>query len=162
MPLLPPLPFLSSSTSLFKKSLVLIPQSLTPITTTTTTITTRHTRRTFTTTPTFNMPEPLKASHIDSKTDPTVANQWDHETPKKQQIDDFYKTVDGAKIGLLATIRPDVGLVSRSMAVAKVPMLPHPPLQPRISITRLQIPCTSCEEGRGERKEHIHTIRANR
>ena len=66
------------------------------------------------------MPQPLKASEIESKTDPTVAKQWDDETPKKQQIDEFYKTVDGMKIGLLTTIRDGIGPVSRSMAVAKV------------------------------------------
>ena len=66
------------------------------------------------------MPEPLKASHIDSKTDPTVANQWDDKTPKSTQIEDFYKTVDGLKIGLLTTMREDIGPVARSMAVAKV------------------------------------------
>ena len=66
------------------------------------------------------MPQPLKASEVESKTDPTVAKQWDHETPKKQQIDEFYKTVDGMKIGLLTTIRDGIGPVSRSMGVAKV------------------------------------------
>ncbi|CAD6583595.1 MAG: hypothetical protein ASARMPRED_001363 [Alectoria sarmentosa] len=65
------------------------------------------------------MPDPLKASDVESKTDPTVANQWDDQTPKKQQIDDFYKTVDGMKIGLLSTIRDGIGPVARSMAVAK-------------------------------------------
>ena len=66
------------------------------------------------------MPQPLKASEVDSKTDPSVAKQWDDKTPKKQQIDEFYKTVDGMKIGLLTTIRDGIGPVSRSMAVAKV------------------------------------------
>ncbi|KAF6232605.1 hypothetical protein HO173_009273 [Letharia columbiana] len=65
------------------------------------------------------MPDPLKESHVDSKTDPTVANQWDDKTPKKQQIEDFYKTVDGMKIGLLTTIRDGIGPVARAMAVAK-------------------------------------------
>ena len=65
------------------------------------------------------MPEPLKQSEIDSKTDPSVAKQWDDSTPKKEQLQDFYKTVDGLKIGLLTTIRPGVGPVARSMAVAK-------------------------------------------
>ena len=77
--------------------------------------------RTLTTTPTLNMPDTLKASDVESKTDPTVSNQWDDQTPKKQQIDDFYKTVDGMKIGLLSTIRDGIGPVARSMAVAKVP-----------------------------------------
>lgn len=66
------------------------------------------------------MPEPLKASEVNSQTDPSVSKQWDDETPKSQQIEDFYKTVDGMKIGLLTTIRSGLGPVSRSMAVAKV------------------------------------------
>ena len=65
------------------------------------------------------MPEPLTSSQIDSKTDPTVATQWDSTTPKKEQLQDFYKTVDGLRTGLLTTIREGVGPVSRSMAVAK-------------------------------------------
>ena len=65
------------------------------------------------------MPEPLKESEVNSKTDPSVAKQWDDETPKKDQIEDFYKTVDSLKVGLLTTIRQGVGPVSRSMAVAK-------------------------------------------
>ena len=72
------------------------------------------------------MPEPLKASDVNSQIDPSVAKQWDDETPKKQQIEEFYKTVDGMKIGLLTTIRSGLGPVSRSMAVAKVnTMLSH-------------------------------------
>lgn len=66
------------------------------------------------------MPQPLKASEVDSKTDPSVAKQWDYETPKQDQIKDFYKTVDGMKVGLLTTLRGGVGPVSRSMAIAKV------------------------------------------
>ena len=65
------------------------------------------------------MPQPLKAEDIDSKTDPTVARQWDDETPKKEQIDAFYKIVDSIGTGLLCTNRPGVGPVARSMAVAK-------------------------------------------
>lgn len=65
------------------------------------------------------MPEPLHASEVSSETDPSVAKQWDTETSKHDQIEDFYKTVDGLKIGLLATYRPKVGAVSRSMAIAK-------------------------------------------
>ncbi|CAF9936253.1 hypothetical protein IMSHALPRED_010521 [Imshaugia aleurites] len=65
------------------------------------------------------MPKPLKAEDIDSKTDPSVSAQWDDKTPKKQQIEEFYKTVDGMKIGLLTTIRSGIGPVARSMAVAK-------------------------------------------
>ena len=66
------------------------------------------------------MPESLKESEVNSQTDPSVSKQWDDETPKSKQIEDFYKTVDGMKIGLLTTIREGLGPVSRSMAVAKV------------------------------------------
>lgn len=65
------------------------------------------------------MPESLTKQEVDSKTDPTVAKQWDRETPKSEQINDFYKTVDGLKVGLLTTNRPNIGPVARSMAVAK-------------------------------------------
>ncbi|MCJ1371391.1 hypothetical protein MMC20_002606 [Loxospora ochrophaea] len=65
------------------------------------------------------MPEPLTAAEINSQTDPTVSKQFDHETPLPEQVKEFYKTVDGLKIGLLTTIRPNVGPVSRSMAVSK-------------------------------------------
>ena len=73
----------------------------------------------------LKMPEPLKASEVNSQTDPSVSKQWDDETPKDKQIDDFYKTVDGMKIGLLTTIREGLGPVSRSMAVAKVIITIH-------------------------------------
>ena len=65
------------------------------------------------------MPQPLKAEDIDSKTDPTVARRWDDETPKKEQVDDFYKIVDSIGTCLLCTDRPGVGPIGRSMKVAK-------------------------------------------
>lgn len=65
------------------------------------------------------MPQPLTADEINSKTDPSVAKQWDDETPKKEQIDEFYKMVDSLKVGLLATNRPGVGPVARSMNVSR-------------------------------------------
>ena len=65
------------------------------------------------------MPEPLTSDEINSKTDPSVSKQWDEETPKKDQVQDFYNIVDSLKVGLLGTYRPGVGPVHRSMAVAK-------------------------------------------
>lgn len=56
------------------------------------------------------MPSDLKQQDIDTKTDPSVARQWDDETPIEQQIEDFYKIVDGLKVGLLGTYRPGVGV----------------------------------------------------
>ena len=71
------------------------------------------------TTARLNMPQPLQASEVNSKTDPTVAKQWDDSTSKQDQYSDFYKIVDGLKIGLLTTTRQSIGPVARSMAVAK-------------------------------------------
>ncbi|KAI4169484.1 MAG: hypothetical protein LQ343_005699 [Gyalolechia ehrenbergii] len=65
------------------------------------------------------MPEPLTKDEINSETDPSVSKQWDESTPKDEQFKDLYKITDGLKSGLLTTIRPNVGPVSRSMAVAK-------------------------------------------
>lgn len=75
--------------------------------------------RPFTTTPIASMPEPLTSSEVNSKTDPSVAKQWDTETPMHQQFEELYGIVDKLKISLLTTQRPGVGPVSRSMAVAK-------------------------------------------
>jgi len=65
------------------------------------------------------MPEPLKASEVHGHTDPSVAKQFDTETPKPEQIADLYAIVDKLKTCLLVTQRPHVGPVARSMAVSK-------------------------------------------
>lgn len=65
------------------------------------------------------MPEPLRASEVEGQKDPTVAKQFDTETPFEQQAKDFEKLVDGLKTGLLLTTRKGVGPVGRAMAVAK-------------------------------------------
>ena len=65
------------------------------------------------------MPEPLTASEINSKTDPSVAKQYDNEAPLDEQISDFYGIVDKLKSCLLITERSGLGPVGRSMAVAK-------------------------------------------
>jgi general stress protein 26 len=65
------------------------------------------------------MPQSLTSDEIDQKVDPSVSKQWDDESPKEEQIQDYYKIVDGLKAGLLTTIRPGIGPVARSMAVAK-------------------------------------------
>lgn len=63
------------------------------------------------------MVKELTKEQVDSKTDPSVA--WDESTPKDEQFKELYKIVDGMRSSLLTTIRPNVGPVSRSMAVAK-------------------------------------------
>jgi len=55
------------------------------------------------------MPESLKASEVNSQTDPSVAKQYDSETPKEQQIKDLFEMIDGKKIGMLNTYRSGVG-----------------------------------------------------
>jgi general stress protein 26 len=65
------------------------------------------------------MPRTLKAEDLNSDTDPSVAKQWDVNTPKDQQWADLYRIIDNMKIGLLNTHRPNVGLVARSMAVVE-------------------------------------------
>ena len=65
------------------------------------------------------MPESLKASEVNSQTDPSVAKQYDNETPTHEQFNDLYAIVDAKKIGLLNTYRNGTGPVGRSMAIAK-------------------------------------------
>lgn len=65
------------------------------------------------------MPESLKSSEVNSQTDPSVAKQYDNESPKEQQIKDLFNMIDGKKIGMLNTYRNGVGPVGRSMAVGK-------------------------------------------
>ncbi|MCJ1334402.1 hypothetical protein MMC10_011111 [Thelotrema lepadinum] len=65
------------------------------------------------------MPDPLKESEVNSKADPTIAKQFDTETPKAEQVKDFYNIVDKITSCLLVTERANVGPVGRSMGVAK-------------------------------------------
>lgn len=65
------------------------------------------------------MPEALKQSEISKETDPSVAKQYDHDTPIDQQWKEFYELVDGEKITMLNTYRKGTGPVGRSMAIAK-------------------------------------------
>lgn len=65
------------------------------------------------------MPESLKKSEVDSQTDPSVAKQWDRETPVAEQVSDFYSFVDKQKFCILTTNRREVGPVGRAMGVAK-------------------------------------------
>ncbi|KAI4144180.1 MAG: hypothetical protein LQ340_006754 [Diploschistes diacapsis] len=65
------------------------------------------------------MPEPLRASEVENKKDPSVTKQYDDKTPKAEQIQDLYNIVDKLKTCLLVTQRENVGPVGRSMAVAK-------------------------------------------
>lgn len=67
----------------------------------------------------YKMPESLKKSEITKETDPSVAKQYDNETPKDQQWKEFYDLVDDKKISILSTYRKGVGPVGRSMAIAK-------------------------------------------
>jgi len=65
------------------------------------------------------MPEPLTRDEVNSQTDPSIAKQYDNETPKEEQIKDLFNMIDGKKIGMLNTYRNGVGPVGRLMAVGK-------------------------------------------
>ncbi len=51
------------------------------------TATTTKTFRPFTTTYTFRMPEQLKAEEVNSKTDPSVAKQWDNDVSTEKKFE---------------------------------------------------------------------------
>jgi general stress protein 26 len=63
------------------------------------------------------LPEPVQ--NLSAKTDPSVEAQWDNKTPKSEQIKDLYSITDSLKSCLLTTTRPNIGMVSRSMATTK-------------------------------------------
>lgn len=65
------------------------------------------------------MPEALKQSEVSSETDPSVAKQYDNETPKSEQWKDLYSFIDGQKVTLLSTYRKGTGPVARSMGIAR-------------------------------------------
>lgn len=56
------------------------------------------------------MPDQLKASEVNSKTDSSIAKQYDNETDKTTQVEDFFKLADDKKIGILNTYRNGVGM----------------------------------------------------
>ena len=66
--------------------------------------------RSFTSVPRLNMPEQLKQSEVNSKTDPSVSKQLDTESSLETKTKDLYEIVDGLKIGILGTYRPGVGV----------------------------------------------------
>nr|POF15186.1 protein bli-3 [Quercus suber] len=68
---------------------------------------------------TVTMPEQLKASEVNSRTDPTVAKQWDNDVPLSKKLEDFCGIVDKLRGGMLGTLRDGTGPVHRAMAVAK-------------------------------------------
>jgi hypothetical protein len=57
------------------------------------------------------------AEEVDSRTDPSVAKQYDNETSMAEQCADLFKLIDGQNFCMLTTSRP--GHVGRCMAVAK-------------------------------------------
>jgi len=68
------------------------------------------TYRSIITTPRYNMPEALKAEEVHSKTDPSVAKQYDDSASLEQKTKDLYAICDGLKIGILGTYRPGIGV----------------------------------------------------
>jgi general stress protein 26 len=62
---------------------------------------------------------PESAQGMSARTDPSVEAQWDTKAPKSEQLKDLYAITDKLKSCLLTTQRPNVGMVSRSMATSK-------------------------------------------
>ena len=71
------------------------------------------------------MPESLKPGEVNSQTDPSVAKQYDTETSKVKQVEEFYKLVDGKKVSMLNTYRNGVGKFSHSNL--SIPQYVSPP-----------------------------------
>ena len=69
--------------------------------------------RSFTTTRTSKMPEQLKQSEIDKSQDPTVAKQWDDDTPTSKKFEDFASIADGFKVVMMGTLREGIGVRPR-------------------------------------------------
>lgn len=68
-----------------------------------------NTTRNFTRYKALKMPEQLKQSEIDSKTDPSVAKQYE-DAEGTVKFKDFYDLVDDMKIGIMGTYRKGVGV----------------------------------------------------
>ncbi|KAJ4990794.1 protein bli-3 [Stagonosporopsis vannaccii] len=96
-----------------------LPRPARAIRTTTTLVASSVFRRQLSTSTRFSMPDQLKSSEVSSKTDPSVAKQYDDQTDKAKQIQDFFSLADDKKIGILSTYRNGVGPVGRSMATAR-------------------------------------------
>lgn len=81
------------------------------------------TYRSFITTLRYNMPEALKPEEVNSKTDPSVAKQYDESASLEQKTKDLYAICDGLKIGILGTYRPGVGV--RPHTIPPTPCHPY-------------------------------------
>lgn len=66
--------------------------------------------RSFSTFTALKMPEALKKEEVERGQDPSVAKQYDDETPFEQKFEDFYGMADGMKISMLSTYRNGVGV----------------------------------------------------
>ncbi|KIX95681.1 uncharacterized protein Z520_08388 [Fonsecaea multimorphosa CBS 102226] len=65
------------------------------------------------------MPEGLDPKEVASETDPSVAKQFDRETPKADQWKELYELIDGKKISMLNTYRQGIGPVGRAMGIVQ-------------------------------------------
>ena len=68
------------------------------------------TTRSFYISSTFKMPEPLKQSEVEKGQDPTVAKQWDDDTPLETKFEDFAAIADKLKVGMMGTFRNGIGV----------------------------------------------------
>ena len=57
------------------------------------------------------MPEALKESEVRKEQDPSVAKQWDNETPLEEKFNDFAAIADKLwGSSMLGTVRPGIGV----------------------------------------------------
>ena len=56
------------------------------------------------------MPEPLEKQEIERGQDPSVTKQWDDDVSLEKKMEDFGAIADKLKIGLMGTLRNDIGV----------------------------------------------------
>ena len=67
------------------------------------------------------MPDSLQKEEVEKGIDPTVNKQFDDQTPTDQKFDDFYAIADKLKIGLMGTLRNDIGVRHATLPLCTKP-----------------------------------------
>jgi general stress protein 26 len=81
------------------------------------------------------MPSDVKQQDITEKNDPSVMRQWD-EADFSTKFEEFYKIVDGLKIGLLGTYRPGVGVSSPNPPTSTLLLTPSQPVTRSMALAK--------------------------
>jgi hypothetical protein len=67
------------------------------------------------------MPENLKQSEVNARTDPSVAKQFDNESSSEEKFKDFYTIADANKFGMFSTYRQGVGVSTQPINTSNPP-----------------------------------------